>query len=142
MRVLFDTNVVLDVLLKREPWAHESTLLWEAADSELIEAWMSASAITDVFYVVRRKSGAENALAAVKACLEALQISAVDNKLLNRAVLLPSTDFEDNLQIVCAAHEGLDAIITRDKKGFTSSSVPALTPTECLLQLNTPPKTP
>lgn len=135
MRVLLDTNVVLDVLLQREPWVKESKAIWQASDEGRIIAYILASALTDIFYIARRLAGREKAREAVHTCLEAFEILPVDRQALEAAEALSGNDFEDNLQMACAGIAGLDAIVTRNKDDFKHASVPVLTPTEALGQL-------
>lgn len=135
MRVLFDTNIVLDVLLKLEPWVTESMAVWQANDGGQIAGYVLASAITDIFYVARRLAGLEIARTAVRTCLEAFEICVVDRRTLEQAEGLPGNDFEDNVQIACASIADLDAIVTRDKKGFKAATIPVLAPSELLRQL-------
>ena len=96
MRVLFDTNVVLDVLLRREPWAKEAAAVWQANDEGRIVGYILASALTDVFYIACRHKGLEAARVAIHTCLEAFEICAVDRQTLEQADALPGDDFEDN----------------------------------------------
>lgn len=131
-RVLFDANVVLDVLLKREPWVKDAQALWQANDERRLVGYITASTVLDIFYVARKLAGLELAHQAAQVCLEAFEICVVDRLALEQAAALPGTDLEDNLQIVSADRAALDAIITRDSQGFKHSPVPALTPTEAV----------
>jgi predicted nucleic acid-binding protein len=135
MDLLFDTNVILDVLLNREPWVKEASALWKANDEGALTGYVVASSFTDIFYVARRLVGLESARAAVRLCLEAFAICPADRQSLERAESLSGGDFEDNLQIACAQFAGVDAIATRDKEGFGDSPVPVLSPAEALAQL-------
>jgi predicted nucleic acid-binding protein len=110
-RLLFDTNVVLDVLLNREPWVTESYTLWQAQNQGRLVGFVSASTITDIFYVSRRIAGIDKAFTAVRLCLETFEICSVDRKTLEQAEQLPGNDFEDNVQIACAIMIGLEAIV-------------------------------
>jgi predicted nucleic acid-binding protein len=135
MRVLFDTNVVLDVLLNRDPWVEQSSAVWRASDEGQVVAYITACAVADVFYIARRLTTLETARAAVRICLEAFEVCAVDLQALEHAEALPGSDFEDNLQIACSNLADLDAILTRDKEGFRATEIPVLTPPELLMQL-------
>ncbi len=138
LKILMDTNIVLDVFLpSRNVSAIElqnSNDVWQASDKRKIIAYISASSLTDIFYIA--DSRANNALArqVVHTCLKSLRICTVDYATLDHADQLPGSDFEDNVQIACALRYGLDAIITRDRK-FHSGIVPLLTPTELLKQI-------
>jgi predicted nucleic acid-binding protein len=135
MRVLLDTNVLLDVLLRRDPWVAESSAVWQANDEGRIVGHVMACAIADIFYIGRRLTELETAHRAVRICLEAFEVCAVDRLALEQAQALPGNDFEDNLQIACANLAGLDAIVTRDRQGFESAAMPVLLPEELLKQL-------
>jgi predicted nucleic acid-binding protein len=137
MRVLLDTNVVLDVLLKREPWEKDAAALWEAVDAAQLAAYLPASAITDIFYVARRITDLARARLSVRVCLDAFNIAAIDRAILERAQILSGSDHEDNVQIACAESNGLDAIVTRNPSDFAGSPVAVWSPAECLAQLQT-----
>ena len=136
MHILFDINVVLDVLLKRKPWVTEATAVWQANDEGQIVGYILASAMTDIFYIARRLAGLEIAHTTVRTCLEAFETCTVDRHALEQAEALPGNDFEDNLQIACARIAGIDAIVTRDKDGFKAATIPVWTPSELLAQLH------
>ena len=135
MHILFDINIVLDVLLKRKPWVTEAAVVWRANDDGQIVGYILASAMTDIFYIARRLAGLELARTTVHTCLEAFEICTVDRQTLEQAEALPGNDFEDNLQIACASITGIDAIVTRDKHGFKAATIPVWTPAELLTQL-------
>jgi predicted nucleic acid-binding protein len=80
MRVLLDTNVLLDVLLKRDPWVTECSAVWQAHDEGQVVGHVMACAITDIFYIARRLAGLETAHTAVRICLEAFEICTVDHQ--------------------------------------------------------------
>jgi predicted nucleic acid-binding protein len=94
-----------------------------------------ACAITDIFYVTRRLAGLQTAHTAASLCLQTFEICTVNHQALEQAQTLLGNDLEDNLQIACASLANLDAIITRDKKGFQASTIPVLTPAELLTLL-------
>lgn len=135
LRVLFDTNVILDVLLRREPWRSDSRTAWNAHVDGLAEAYVAAISFTNLFFVLRRLTGTENARLAVRACLSTFPVVAVDREVLLIADALHGVDFEDNVQIACARILHLDAIVTRDAAGFEGTSITVLMPAELLEQL-------
>jgi predicted nucleic acid-binding protein len=135
-RLLFDTNVVLDVLLQREPWVTDAAAIWRASDEGRITGCLVASTLTDIFYIARKLKGLETARDAVRVCLEAFEICAVDRQALEQAAAFPGNDFEDNLQLACAALAGLEGIITRDKEGFRAALIPIFAPAEFLTTLS------
>ncbi|MEH2183581.1 PIN domain-containing protein [Nostoc sp.] len=136
MRVLFDTNVLLDALLAREPFVADAAFLLETVESGQVEGFMSATTVTDIHYLVRRQTkSAEVAIAAVTQLLALIEICAVDRAVLEQAIALRLTDFEDAVQVVSVMKLGLEAIVTRDVDGFTGSPIPVLSPKEMRNQL-------
>ncbi len=130
LRALFDTNVVLDWLLDRAPWSTAAQPLWDARDAGHVIAYLPASTLTDVFYIVRRATDIPTAFLAVDRLLAAFGLLPVDVALLQQARALPGNDFEDNVQIACAITAQLDLIITRDPSGFQASPIPAIEPSQ------------
>lgn len=139
IRVLLDINVILDLFLNREPWVAESSAVIAANQRREIVASVSAAALPTVFYVIRRNADLARAHAVVAECLDSFDILPVDRATLELARSQPGSDFEDNAQIACAIEARLDAIITRDIKGFAASPVPALSPGDLLAKIATPP---
>jgi predicted nucleic acid-binding protein len=135
MEVLIDTNIALDWLLRREPRFSEQRQLWQALDAQRVMGYMPASSVTDVFYIARRLVRVAAALAAVQSCLAAFRIIMVDRETLVDALALFGSDFEDNVQIICALSASLDAIVTRDEDGFGGSPVRVLRPAELIARL-------
>ena len=134
-QVLFDTNVVLDVLLNRQPWVLEAQELWDLVDDGQIEGYISAITLSNMFYIARKVKGIEAAFELIGICLETFEICPVDRRTLEEAARSDhggTSDFEDNIQIVNATDANLNAIVTRDKSGFGASQVPVFTPAELL----------
>ncbi|MEG5138214.1 MULTISPECIES: PIN domain-containing protein [unclassified Microcoleus] len=119
MKVLFDTNVLLDAMLAREPFVADAAFLLNAVESGRVEGFMSATTVTDVHYLVGRQTkSSESAIAAVTRLLALMEICAVDREVLEQAIALELPDFEDAVQIACAIELELEAIVTRDINGF------------------------
>ena len=135
MRLLFDTNIVLDVLLDRAPFVDHSRPLWKAHDDGKLDGFITATSITNIFYIARRAQGIQKARGAVRLCLQTFQVISVDMPLLLSADALPGADYEDNVQIACAIEAQADAVVTRDKSHFGGSPIPVFSPQEILLQL-------
>jgi predicted nucleic acid-binding protein len=136
--VLVDTNVVLDWLLNRQPWSTAAQPLWDARDAGRVVAYLPASVLTDIFYIVRRQADIPTAFAAVDRVFAAFGLLLVDVALLHQARALPGTDFEDNVQIACAVNARLDLIATRDPAGFRASPVLAIEPPQITTHLGAP----
>jgi len=114
VRVLLDTNVVLDVLLEWPEWVTDAAIIWEAAEDGRLECFLTATSLTTIYYVTHRSRSADEARRAVRNCLDHLTMIGVDEPMLERAYFLAGRDFEDDLQVACAAGHLVDAIVTRD----------------------------
>lgn len=135
MRVLIDTNIVLDVLLERQPFAEEATALFETVESGGIEGYVGAATLTDIFYIVRKGKGIETANQAISRILAVMQVCPVDRGILEQAILLNLADFEDAVQLACAIAANIDAIITRNAQDFAEATLPILSAGELLERL-------
>jgi predicted nucleic acid-binding protein len=135
MKVLLDTNVVLDVLLRRGEWLAEAEAIWQASLDGRLESCITASSLTDIHYIGRRLTGDPAAREAVRKCLDALTVLPVDEETLEAAYALSAGDFEDALQIAAAIRNDVEAIVTRDPDDFTSAPVRVLSPTELAASL-------
>lgn len=135
MKILIDTNIVLDLILEREPFVENAILLFEQIECGNLAGYIAATTITNVFYIIRKIEGREVALAAIHRLLIGLQFCAIDRQTIETALSLGLKDFEDSIQLACATLDQLDAIVTRDPKDFSSSNLPIYSPTELLTQL-------
>ena len=135
MKILIDTNVVLDLLLEREPFVETAIVLFEQIEQGKLEGAIAATTITNIFYIIRKTEGREVALAAIDRLLIGLQFCAVDRQTVETALRLGLKDFEDSIQLACATLNQLDAIVTRDQKDFIGSNLPIYSPTELLNQI-------
>ncbi len=130
MDVLLDTNVVLDVLLNREPWVKSASIIWHAIDEKHITGYIAACALADIAYIAQRLKDRATARVALDLCLQTFEICPVDRRIVEEAMRLPGKDFEDNVQLACAIFAGVTAIVTRDSAGFTTTTVSILSPDE------------
>lgn len=128
MRVLIDTNVVLDLLQEREPFVKNAARLFERIDAGEIEGFITATTITNIYYIIRKAAGKVVAQDAISQILSDLNICAVDLNVLEQALALNFEDFEDAVQYACAVVHNLDAIVTRDLSGFVNAEIPVVLP--------------
>ena len=127
-RILFDTNVVLDVLLDRQPYVEASAAAWAAVETGISEGMLAAHAVTTIHYLVRKEMGNIKARRIVSAILRVFGVATVDGAVVQEALQLPLSDFEDAVTAAAARLAGCECIVTRDPKGFRGSPVRALTP--------------
>jgi predicted nucleic acid-binding protein len=138
VRVLVDTNIVLDFLLQREPFFQDAELLFQSIEAGQVIGYVTATTLTDIFYISRKHTrSVEQARQAVSEILIAMVICPIDRSVLESAFNSGLDDFEDAVQIFGAIAQGLEAILTRDNKGFLSSPIPVLSIQELLRQLRT-----
>lgn len=136
MRALLDTNIVLDFLLQREPFFQDTEQLFEAIVSGKVVGHVTATTLTDIFYIARRHTHSiDQARQAVSATLTAMEVCPIDRAILEAALTSQITDFEDAVQIFSSVAQRLDAIVTRDTRDFANSPVPVLSVQELLLQV-------
>ena len=127
-RVLVDVNVVLDVLLDRQPHVEASAAVWAAIETGSSEGLLAAHAVTTIHYLIRKGLGAAKAKRTASAMLRVFSVAAVDGRVIQYALELPLPDFEDSVTAAAALFAGCDYIVTRDPKGFRESPVRYLTP--------------
>lgn len=137
MKIMCDTNVVLDVLLDREPFVQDSYKILSLCEEHRIHGLVSASSITDIYYLTRKYThSTELAYRAIGKLLEIVKVCSVTNNDVLVAYQKKAKDFEDCLLATCAKSIGCDFIITRNKRDFEEFDIPLLTPTELLKQLS------
>ncbi|MBD5104397.1 MAG: PIN domain-containing protein [Ruminococcaceae bacterium] len=133
MKVMIDTNVILDVLLERENFVEESYKILSMCEEHRINGFVSASSVTDIFYLVRKYThSTELAYNAVGKLLEIVKVCDVTNNDVLTAFQKKAKDFEDCLISVCANSNNCNYIITRNKKDFENFGIEVLSPTEFL----------
>ena len=137
-KYLLDTSVLLDLFLDRLPWAAEMAVVWDAHRQGQIKALVAAFAVPTIFYIVRRQAGLTTAQTVVQACLSTLDIAPIDQATLLAAQAFSGPDFEDDLQIACGVQAGVDAIVTRDPRGFAAAPISVFTPADLVVSLSGP----
>ena len=133
MKLLIDTNIILDFLQKREPYYEDASAIFQlSVDNEVIEC-VTASSITDIYYLVNKEfKDVKKTKERIQDLLELITILDVTNKDIQDAIRSEWKDFEDSLQYIVALHNSVDAIIIRNTKDFSESSIPIYSPKEFL----------
>lgn len=135
MRVLLDINVLLDILLKRDPWQAEISALQASKEAAPVIFSITSLTVANAYYICRKQSGSIDALKAVGYLLDAFEVLPVDFAPLDAAASLLGSDFEDNIQIAAAAASGVTAIVTRDQADFVHSPLPVHSAESLLIAL-------
>jgi predicted nucleic acid-binding protein len=128
MTVLIDSNVALDVLLNNAGLVAGSRALLDLAAKKRFIGYISASAVTDIFYISQKKLGKKAAKEAIKHMLHIYPPATVTDEDIYKALDLTWDDFEDSVQFTVGEGLSVDYIITRNTKDFSSGHIPAVTP--------------
>jgi len=133
LRLIVDTNVVLDVLLARKPFVEPAARLFALIERSKIEASVCATTLTTVHYLLTQSLSREEGRRALQGLLELFEIAPVNRPVLEGAFQSKIADFEDAVLEQAGRLVGAEAIITRNTKDFRKSSIKALDPVELLL---------
>lgn len=136
MKIMCDTNIFLDVLLEREPFAEDSYKVLSLCEEHKLDGFVSASCITDIFYLVKKYTqNTDTAYMAVGKVLEIVKVCSVTNNDVLTAFQKKAKDFEDCLVATCAKAIHCDCIVTRNKKDFENFEISVLAPSEIIQQI-------
>jgi len=123
IKALVDTNVIIDFFLGREPFYRNAKIVFQKISCSKIEGYISASAVTDIFYLLQK---AKDYLSARKDLLELIKIIdvlEVNRNTVTSALLFDWKDFEDAVQAQVAIENGLDVIITRNPQDYRNLEI-------------------
>lgn len=132
MRVLFDTNVILDVLLARAPHVGPATALLDRVAAKDVDGLLGATTVTTIHYLATKAVGATKAQRHVRTLLGLFDVAPVTRPVLTDALDLGYRDYEDAVLHEAARHAGAQAIVTRDPKGFAKAQLKVYAPDELL----------
>jgi len=136
MRVLLDTDVILDLMLDRPGFADAAAILWQAHEQERLEAYVSAITPVNVYYIARKLKGAEIARQAARDIVTTLRVCPLDHAALVGALDSSLTDYEDAVQYASAVALQLDGIVTRNAEDYRSASITIYAPVELAKQFS------
>jgi len=132
MKILMDTNIALDHLLKREPFCREAEKIIGLTHGG-VDVFLSASSITDVYYIMRKVLGdKDSAMALLESLLRAIGVATVSDVEIRRAIVLGWDDFEDAVQYASGESLEVDYVVTRNRGDFASARLPVVTPEEMI----------
>jgi predicted nucleic acid-binding protein len=132
LKLLLDINVILDVMLVREPWVSQSALLLAAVEDGRVEGYVAAHTITTIYYLVAKDKGKQVAARAVTDILRIVRVVPIASADFQQALVLGISDFEDAVQAAAALQIGADFLVTRNTKDFKTDSIEVRTPGEVL----------
>lgn len=128
MRAVFDTNVVLDLLLDRYPWSEEAAELFARVETGELEGYLCATTVTTIHYLATRTVGRNQARREVRKLLSLFDVAPVQRPVLDAAIELDFDDFEDAVLYEASRQVSAGVIVTRDVRGFGSARLPVLSP--------------
>jgi len=132
VNVLFDTNVILDVLMERDPYVDAASKLFALVDNGRIKGSICATTVTTVHDIAAKDFGRRRARAQVHGLLGLFEVAPVDRDVLDAALDIDFSDYEDAVLHEAACAVGATAIITRNGRDFANSAIPSLDPQELL----------
>lgn len=132
MKILLDTNIVLDLLLEREPFCNEAKDIFEMIESNKINGFLCATSITTIYYLISKSVDKVKADEIIEKLLQLFNIADVNKNILIKSLKNNGKDFEDSVIYTSAEYFNIDVIITRDKKGFKQSNIKVLKPSDFL----------
>ena len=132
-RVLIDNNVAIDALKPNESFEAEAKNVFKLIWHEIIDPYMCANSLTDIFYVLQKVQGSSNAKASIANLMTVMNIIPLSEKDCSDALALPFEDFEDAIIAVCAEKAGVDYIVSRDNEFIKAkTAVEVITPGQLL----------
>ncbi len=132
MKVLIDTNVVLDLLLDRQPFSEAAAQLFSKIEDGSLTGFMGATTVTTIHYIATKSIGNEKALQEINKLFSMFEIAPVDRVVLEKALKTILPDFEDAVLYEAGKRVGVEAIVTRDSEGFDRSTCPVYSPDDFL----------
>lgn len=132
MKVLIDTNVILDVLCAREDFLEASSKVWKYCEINKIVGYISALSIPNIVYILQKELTPEKTQQIIQQLFLIFKIADLKSDDLKKAASMKTSDYEESLQMVCASRIKADFIITRNIKDFIDSKVVAIKPSELL----------
>ena len=137
MKVLIDTNIVLDVVLDRKDFIADSRAVFEFAEHKKINGFITASCFTDIFYISNRQIKDTGIVYQLIDKLTVLfSIAPVSENTIKKALSLRWKDFEDAVQYIAAKENDITYIITRNKSDYDASDVICIDPSDFIQRFN------
>ena len=132
MIALFDTDVVIDLFLDRQPFAEAAALMFSKVEEGVVQGFVSATTITTIYYLATKAIGIKKAKLATQKILSLLDVASVDRAVIEGALEGKYKDFEDGVIAEAARQIQANVIITRNVRDYKTSPVPAHSPAEML----------
>ena len=135
MKILLDTNIIVDVALERQPFYSQSIQVLSFVYQRQVEGYISASTCSDLYYIIRKIKGRDETIDFLRRILTFCQVAIVDQSVIAMAISANFRDFEDAIQYSTAIVNQLDLIVTRDPQDFPVATPRILTPDQLIQEL-------
>lgn len=132
MRILLDTDVNLDFVLQRQPFYAEAREIFIQLAKGKFEAYICGITPLNIFYIARKEFGNDKTRLEISKLLQLVNVCTVNKQVLQNALTSKISDYEDAVQNESAIAENLDAIVTRNTKDYSNSTLKIYTPGEFL----------
>jgi predicted nucleic acid-binding protein len=120
-KVLLDDDILLDILLERDPFVEDSSKIWELIEAKQVEGYVTLTTLNKIFDVGRDNGGFEIAWEAISEIRSVMEVCIIDDRILEIAHSYHLKDFEQSIQLACAKFFKLDYILTRKLEYIKSS---------------------
>jgi len=134
-KIFVDTDVVVDMLIDRKPFANPALDLFALAEEGHLEIFVSSLSFSNIYYIVRRLAGHKKALTLLAQLEKIARVLPVDEGIIKESLLSGFKDFEDAIQYFCARQAGIGNIITRNVREFSKAECAVHTPDSFLVFL-------
>ena len=131
IKLFIDSDIILDLLIKRNEY-QSSAKLFTIIENKELKGYTSPIVFANVHYIMTKYGGKEKSILNLRILRKFLSILTLDEEILDEALYAEAPDFEDSIQYIASEKNEIDFIITRNKKDYKRSKIPALTATEFL----------
>ncbi|NOX48690.1 MAG: PIN domain-containing protein [Chlorobi bacterium] len=135
-KILIDTNIILDIALDRKPFVKKSIEFIRLIAKNNIEAFVTATTVTDIYYVTHKKTGHTKTIGFLKNLFMFIKIAGVDSVSILNALNSDMTDFEDAVQFETAKQNNIQIIVTRNQSDFEDSGLKIYRPEDFINSFN------
>lgn len=132
MKVLIDTNIILDVLCDRTEFLEASSRVWKYCEINKLSGVISAISVPNIVYILRKELDPDKTKEIIDRLLLIFDVAELKAEDLRKAAEMKTADYEDAIQMCCADRINADFIVTRNIRDFVSSPVSAVKPSELL----------
>ena len=136
MKILFDTNIIIDFLTAREPFSKDAKKVVALVETRDVEGYISASSVTTIHYLSSKVFDEKKADEIIKELLDIFEVTFIDKTTFLEAIKSKGSDFEDSVISQSAKQNSIDIIISRDKTGFKNSPVLTMEPDKFLASMS------